>query len=214
MDKMEHLYELIEAFKSQLARTPPKNRTATIEKAIKSLKSWTKSLRPSQTQLKKELLTNPTAIRIRQIYGDHKKSINLRLFGEELGLTVKTPTLDHILIGYYYPLDRLHDLTTRFEALANADPATQARKKFQDWRSELKSCGSKDSIADELDRLITDHGLEAVREFAAYLKTKSSTGRGKLGRRASRANVVKAVAAHLWNEKMTTRAQEGYHEGN
>lgn len=214
MDRMQHLCDLIETFKARLEKSSPKKRKAVIEKAVKAVKSWTESLTPSQAELKKELLTNSTAIRIREIYSTHKKSINLLSFAKDLGLTIKRPSVDHIIIGHYYPVDRLDELAAKLETLAQADPAVQARKKFQDWRARLKSLQSKDLIADEMDQLIDDHGLQAVRDFAAYLKTKSPTGRGMLGKRAKRENVVKAVAAHLWTEKMTTRAQEGVCDEN
>ncbi|MFC1834937.1 hypothetical protein ACFL2Q_09405 [Thermodesulfobacteriota bacterium] len=209
MDRLDELTQQFESFKRLLIETTPKKRATAIKNALTNLKKLSKSLEPPKKELKAKLMTHPTAIEIREIYADNKRIIDLKPLADDLGLTLKKPTIDHILIGHFYPTDRLNQLADRFREMQKSDPARGNKQLYQEWRGRLRSLGSQDLIAKEVERLIEEQGTDQVRGFAAHVKTKELTSKRKLAKNASVERLVAALAGKLWSEKMTSRAQEG-----
>jgi hypothetical protein len=210
MGQKDELSDLFDSFKSCLEKAKPEKRAKITPKVLRSLHVWTRALAPTQKEIKQELLTNETAIEIREIYHSDKKLFDLLPLAQDLAIFAKRPTIDHILAGYYYPENRLRQLKEKFESIVDSDPAMQRKRMFLEWRGRLRSLTSEEEIAKEINRLIASEGLKTVREFAAHLKTRDLNGKRKLPRNSALSRMVKAVSTHLWREKMTSKALEGH----
>ena len=123
-------------------------------------------------------------------------------------MTVKKPTLDHVVTVHYHK-NALLDLAGKLEAIVRADGSRARKDMFQQWRGELRTLTSQEIVANEINLKITEHGLDLVRSFAEHLGAKDPATRRKLARNASEKRLIEAVTAHLWKEKMDSRAQEG-----
>jgi len=209
MDELSVLDKLFEKFKERLTKAPPAKKSEAIKKAISSLKASIKLVEPTQRDLKQELLTDKTAIKIRSLWNDAKKAIDLNAMARELGLTLKRPTIDHVMLGYYYPERKLEELAKRLEAAVANDPERIEIQQFQEWRGRLRAMNREDDIARGVQRLVEEQGEPVVRRFAVHLKTKDASGRRKLPKTASLSKVIDAVATQLWKERMVSKAQEG-----
>jgi len=209
MDQMATLLRLFDEFKGRVNRSPSQKKAAVLKKAIGHLEKLLKSLQPTQKEIKQELLTNRTAMMIREIWNTNKGLFNLPEMAKELSLKVKRPSIDHIIIGYYFPHDRLEQLAHRFEKIAQSDPSSEQRRVFQEWRVRLRTRMSQEEIQAELLDLVEAKGVDPVRKFAEFLTTKDLTGNRKLSKTASASRLVEALVIRLWREKMTSRAQEG-----
>lgn len=209
MEQISVLLELVEKFKERLPQVPPAKQLAAVNKAIRALNTCLQSIEPTQKELKQELLTNKEAMKIRTLWDGIRKSVDLPRMAKEMGLTVKKPSLDHILLGYYYPQNRLRDLVQKFETIAASDPARAEIARFQQWRGELRALRSHPDVEEGVKRLVAAQGVDIVRRFAAHLSTKDSSGKRKLPKTARVDKLIEAVAAQLWKERLISRAQEG-----
>jgi hypothetical protein len=214
MDELSSLLRLFETFKEALNRAAPSKKLEAVKKATTALKACLNLLeptpkKPSQKELKERLLTDRTALRIRACWDNHKALIDLVTMAHEVGLTLKKPSIDHLIIAYFYPTNKLDELLTRFEKIAANDPATKETQRFQELRGELRALKTREEIERAVQHLVQGEGAEAVRRFAVHLNTKDSSGKRKLAKTASQAKLVEAIAAHLWREKVVSKAQEG-----
>jgi hypothetical protein len=209
MDQLETLIHLFEVFQERLRKAQPKKRSVALGKAVATFEALTKSLQPTQKEIKQELLTNRTAMKIREIWNGNKKLFDLTALARELGLALKKPSIDHIILGYYYPTDRLKELAIRLEGLEKLDPSIKEKQIFQEWRGRLRSKTSQAEIVAEIVLIADRDGVEILRRFAEHLDTKDLSGSKKLSKKAAIPKLVDAVAAHLWKEKMRSKAQEG-----
>lgn len=214
MDELTLLTKLYDRFKVALDKAPSAKRAQAVKKAATALDACIKLLeaapkKPTQKELKEQLLTDSTALRIRSHWNNHKAVIDLPAMGREVGIGLKKPTIDHLIIAYYYPDDRLEELAKRFDEIAANDPATVEIQRFQKWRGEFRSLLTQEEIRRAVERLVKDEGIEVVRRFAMHLNTKDSSGRQRLRKTATPAKLIEAVAAQLWKEKMVSKAQEG-----
>ncbi len=100
-------------------------------------------------------------------------------------------------------------LAAKLEAIVEADGSRARRDMFQQWRGELRTQTSRETIADEIRLKITSQGLPMVRCFAEHLGAKDPKSGRRLAKNATQHRLVEAVTAHLWKEKMDSRAQEG-----
>ena len=130
MDELSGLLRLFETFKEALNRAVPSKRLAVVKKATTALKACINVLepvpkKPTQKELKERLLTDRTALKIRTYWANHKTLIDLGAMASEVGITLKRPSIDHIIIAYYYPSNRLDELLTRFEKIAANDPVSR-----------------------------------------------------------------------------------------
>jgi hypothetical protein len=211
MEHASNITDLFDKFISLMEKAPKKKQQAAAKTAETDLKKWIKKLEPTQKDLKQQLITHPTAINIRELYNNNKKSIDLKSLANELGLNLKKPTIDHIMIGHFYPRDNLSELEQRLMKQADSDPAARDGKVFIEWRGMLRSCDSEKQIKSNLEELISKEDIGSLRRFAEYMKTKDNRGNRKLPTNASKDDLVKALAAQLWKEKMKDRALEGGH---
>lgn len=156
-----------------------------------------------------QLLTNKSAIRIREVWQRHKRLFDLRLLAAEAELDLKRVNLDHILTAYYYPVDRLSELEKRFEEIARHDQVEAKRKTYTEWRAKLRSLKSPEEMETGLSALIRLHDETSVREFAEYLRTRHISSKTRLRKDAQIDALIKAVANQLWQERLDIRAQEG-----
>jgi hypothetical protein len=209
MTEKDELSALFEEFKRRLEKAKPNKRAAAIEKAIASLKTWLKGLQPTQKEIKENLLTDETAIKIRSIYSSNKGLFDLKDIARQLGLTLQRPNIDHIIIGYYHPHNHLNDLLRNFEKAAQQDPTAPRLRKFQEWRGQLRSLKSVEDVIREVERIVEKEGIDTVRGFAEHLNARDFERGKKLAKNAPVPKVVQAVASHLWSEKMRSKAQEG-----
>jgi hypothetical protein len=214
MDELSSLLRLFETFRETLNRAAPSKRLEAIKKAATSLKACINVLepapkKPTQKELKERLLTDRTALKIRTYWTNHKTLIDLGAMAREIGITLNKPSIDHIIIAYYYPSNRLDELATRFEKIAASDPATKEIQRFQEWRGELRALKTQEEMERAVQQLLQKEGADNIRLFAAHLNTKDSSGKRKLPKTATQAKLVEAVAAHLWKEKIVSKAQEG-----
>lgn len=209
MEQTANMDRLYADMKSKLIQAPLGKRETAIKTVVAALQRALKSLQPPQTELKQTLLTDKTAMRIREIWNSNKKLFDLSVLAKELELTLKKPTLDHILLGYYHPTNRLHDLLVRFERIYAADPSREKEQRFQEWRGKIRSLRSQEEMSSELGRIVEQHGAESVREFAKQLQVKDLSGKRKLPKDAKESRLIEALSTHLWSEKQTSRAQEG-----
>ena len=209
MNDMNTLEELFRGLRKGLEKAKPSKRQAVITKAVAALNLLTKLLRPTQRELTEELLTNKSAMRIRELYSGNKKLFDLASMARELGLKLQKPSMDHILIGYYFPTDRLDELKKKFERIVENDPNAALKRTFQEWRGMLRTLGSEEDIAGRIRRLVQSDGTDKIREFAKHLITKDLSTNKRLPKNASEDKLVRALAARIWHEKMQSRAQEG-----
>ncbi len=209
MDQLETLIHLFGVFQERLRKAQLKKSSVALSKAVATLEALIKGLQPTQKEIKQELLTNRTAMKIREMWNNNKKLFDLTPLARELGLALKKPTIDHIILGYYYPTDRLGELARTFEDIEKRDPSMKEKQTFQEWRGRLRSKRSQDEVAGEILQIAERNGVEIVRRFAEYLGTKDLSGNKKLSKKASVPKLVDAVVAHLWGEKINSRAQEG-----
>ncbi len=163
---------------------------------------------PSRADIRKKLLTDPVALKIRETWTENRRLIDIKAFARDAGVTVKNPTLDHV-VAVYYQKNGLLDLAGKLEEIVKADGSRAKRDMFQQWRGELRTLTSQETIADEIRLKITQQGLPMVRAFAEHLGAKDPKSRRKLAKNATQQRLVDAVTAHLWKEKMDSRAQEG-----
>ncbi len=192
----------------------PSKRLAVVKKATTALKACINVLepvpkKPTQKELKERLLTDRTALKIRTYWANHKTLIDLGAMASEVGITLKRPSIDHIIIAYYYPSNRLDELLTRFEKIAANDPVRVETQRFQEWRGQLRALSSQEEIESAVRRLMRVEGAESLRRFAVHLNTKDSSGKRKLPKTASEMKLMEAITAHLWKEKVVSKAQEG-----
>lgn len=214
MDELSTLLHLFEKFKEVLVGAASSKKSAAIKKASTALKNCISFLEPptkktTQKELKERLLTDGTASRIRNRWAQNKALIDLGAIAHEVGLTLKRPTIDHIIIAFYYPSNRLEELATRFEKLAVSNPGIIEIQRFQGWRGELRALKSKEQIQSALQELLQNEGIEIIRRFAVHLNTRDLSGKRKLPKSAPEAKLVDAVAGQLWKEKIISKAQEG-----
>lgn len=209
MSELNELLDLLDRFKQRIGNAPATKRRTVSQQAVKSVKGWLKKLQPSQKDLKKELLTHPQAMEIREIWDGNKKLLPMNDLARELGLTVKKPTIDHILLGFYYPEDRLDELAARLKKAAANDPALAEREAFVDLRARLRSQTSQDSITEELERIADNDGVDKLRRFAEAIRTKDPKSNRKLSKRAKPDRLIDAISHQLWHEKLKSKAQEG-----
>jgi len=209
MDQMETLVSLFGAFQERLSKAQPRKRLDALSKAIAAFESLIKNLQPTQKEIKQELLTNRTAMKIREMWNSNKKLFDLNPLARELRLALKKPGIDHIILGYYYPTDRLEELARRFEDIEKRDPAIKEKQAFQEWRGWLRSKASQAEIVSEIVLIADREGVDILRRFAEHLNTKDCSGAKKLSKKAAVPKLVDALAAHLWKEKMKSKAQEG-----
>lgn len=209
MDDLSVLLALFETFTDRLNKAAPSKRIAAIRRGIGSLKACIKLVEPTQKELKQDLLTNKTAMRIRTLWNDCRKLIDLNVIAKEAGLTLKRPSLDHVVLAYYHPKNRLEDLLKRLEAIAASDPARVEIQLFQEWRGHLRALPNQEAVAKAVEALVTERGEKVAKGFAAYLNAKDISGKRKLPKNAPLPKLVEAVACHLWNERIVSKAQEG-----
>ncbi|MEW6348683.1 MAG: hypothetical protein AB1646_06445 [Thermodesulfobacteriota bacterium] len=217
MGEVEVLLHLIDELKNQveIARSDPGSYP--LAKAITSLRKCLEQFttHPSETapphsraEIRNKLLTDPIALKIRETWTENRRLIDLKALARDAGVTVKNPTLDHVVAAYYQRRG-LPALSGKLEAIAKADGSRAKREMFQQWRGELRTLTSKENIADEIRLKIARQGLPTVRSFAEHLGTRDPNNRKKLAKNATEQRLVDAVTAHLWKEKMDSRAQEG-----
>ncbi|MDQ7784145.1 MAG: hypothetical protein RDU20_14770 [Desulfomonilaceae bacterium] len=214
MDELKDLTNLFEKFKEALARGAASKRSQAVKKLTTALDSCIKLLvptpkKPTQKDLKEQLLADGTALRIRSVWNNHKAIIDLPAMAREVGITLKKPTIDHLIIAYYHPENRLKELATRLDEIAANDPARIEIDRFQKLRGELRALRTREEMESAVERLVDEEGIEMVRRFAGHLNAKDSSGKRKLPKNASQTRVIDAVSAHLWKEKMVSKAQEG-----
>jgi hypothetical protein len=214
MDELTALLRLFETFKEALHKAAPSKQLEAIKKATTGLKACINLVaptpkKPTQKELKERLLADRKALKIRALWTAHKTCVDLRGMADEVGLMHKKPSIDHIVMAYYYPSNRLDELLDRFEGIAANDPAAKEIKRLQDLRGALRALHTLEEIENALLVLVQEEGLGAMRRFAVHLDTKDSSGKRRLAKTASQGALVKAVAAHLWTEKKRSEAQEG-----
>lgn len=214
MDELTALTNLFDEFKEALDKGAPSKRSQAVKKLMTALNACIKLLVPApkkvtQKELKEKLLTDKTALRIRALWNNHKAIIDLPSMAREVGITLKKPSIDHLIIAYYHPENRLEELAARFEEMAANDPARIEIERFQKWRGDMRALRTQEEVQRAVECLVDEKGIEVVRRFAGHLNTKDSSGRRRLPKTASRARLIDAVTAHLWKEKMVSRAQEG-----
>lgn len=214
MDDLAGLLSLFETFKEGLSKAAPSQRSEAIKKATKALAACVKLLeltpkRPTQKALKEQLLTEKTALKIRACWQQHKAIIDLGRMATEIGLKLKKPSIDHLIIAYYYPINRLQELATKVENIAANNPACIETKRFQEWRGELRAMNTLEQIGHAVQCLAQREGTETMRRFAVHLNTRDLSGKKRLAKNASPAKLVEAVSSHLWREKVVSEVQEG-----
>jgi hypothetical protein len=214
MDELTALTNLFEKFKEALDKGAPSTRSQAVKKLTTALNACIKLLVPapkkvSQKELKEKLLTDRTALRIRALWNNHKAIIDLPSMARDVGIPVKKPTIDHLIIAYYYPENRLDELAERFDEIAANDPARIELERFQKWRGELRALRTAEEVGRAVERLVDEEGVEVVRRFAGHLDVKDSSGKRRLAKNALQPRLIDAVTASLWKEKMVSKAQEG-----
>ncbi len=214
MDELTALTNLFEKFKEALDKGAPSERSQAVKKLTTALNACIKLLVPppkkvTPKELKERLLTDRTALRIRALWNNHKAVIDLPSMAREVGIALKKPSIDHLIIAYYHPVNRLEQLAEKFDEIAANDPARIEIERFQKWRGDLRGLRTKEEVDREVESLVEREGIEVVRRFAGHLNAKDSSGKRKLRKDASLAKLIDSVTSHLWQEKMVSKAQEG-----
>ena len=141
-------------------------------------------VQPSRADIRKTLLTDPIALKIQEIWSDNRRIIDVRALAADSGVTVKNPTLDHVVTAYYQK-NALHELAGKLEAIVRADGSRARKDMFQQWRGELRTLTSQEIMAHEIKIKITDQGLALVRSFAEHLGARDPNTRRKLAKNAT-----------------------------
>jgi len=113
------------------------------------------------------------------------------------------------VVTAYYHNNALQELARKLEDIVRADGSRARKDMFQQWRGELRTLTSQEIVANEIRIKIIEQGLASVRSFAEHLGAKDPETRRKLAKNATEKRLIEAVTAHLWKEKMDSRAQEG-----